>query len=113
MKISEDHFQIQTAKLLDLLKLDWFHTPNGGKRNLSTAAKMKRMGVKAGIPDIIIINKTLTNNTGICIELKIGRNKTTINQEMWRSKFVKNDWLYFIAYSIDDIISITSKYYGK
>ena len=29
-----------------------YHVPNGGKRNRIEAAKLKRQGVKAGVPDI-------------------------------------------------------------
>lgn len=31
-----------------------FHVPNGGKRNKAEAARFKREGVKAGVPDIIL-----------------------------------------------------------
>ena len=32
-----------------------WHTPNGGKRGAREAAELKRMGVKAGVPDIAIV----------------------------------------------------------
>lgn len=32
-----------------------WHTPNGGSRNVREAANLKRQGVKAGIPDILIL----------------------------------------------------------
>jgi len=32
-----------------------FHTPNGGARDAVTGAKLKRMGVVAGVPDLAII----------------------------------------------------------
>jgi len=56
--MSEDNLQIAVCKLLDAIKLDWFHCPNGGKRNYWTGANLKKMGVKAGVPDVIIINPT-------------------------------------------------------
>lgn len=31
-----------------------FHIPNGGKRNKATAARLKREGVKAGVPDVFL-----------------------------------------------------------
>lgn len=34
----------------------WFHCPNGGMRNKAEAAMFKRMGVKAGVPDICIVH---------------------------------------------------------
>jgi|ETNvirnome_2_130_1030620.scaffolds.fasta_scaffold00094_32 hypothetical protein len=44
----------------------WFHPANGEKRPRATAAKLKRMGVKAGVPDIVILH----GGKVFCIELK-------------------------------------------
>lgn len=35
----------------------WWHTPNGGKRSKASAARLKKMGVRAGVPDFIFIDK--------------------------------------------------------
>ncbi len=32
-----------------------FHIPNGGSRNIIEAAKFKKLGVKAGVPDLQLI----------------------------------------------------------
>lgn len=45
------------------------HIPNGGWRNPAEAAKFKRMGVKAGIPDIFLPLATKTSH-GLYLELK-------------------------------------------
>jgi hypothetical protein len=36
------------------MKIFLFSIPNGGKRNKIVAAKLKREGVKAGIPDLML-----------------------------------------------------------
>lgn len=33
----------------------WWHTPNGELRDPVTAAKLKRMGVRAGLPDFLLL----------------------------------------------------------
>lgn len=33
----------------------YWHTPNGGKRHLYEAAKLKKMGVLAGMPDLLLL----------------------------------------------------------
>lgn len=33
----------------------WFAIPNGEKRSVTTGARLKRIGVKAGAPDLLII----------------------------------------------------------
>ena len=34
----------------------WWHTPNGEKRDKRTGAKLKAMGVKPGIPDLLFFH---------------------------------------------------------
>jgi len=34
----------------------WFHCPNGGSRPMAEAVMLKKMGVKAGVPDICIVH---------------------------------------------------------
>ena len=31
-----------------------YHVPNGGSRNKAEASKLKRMGVRAGVPDLVL-----------------------------------------------------------
>ena len=56
--LTEDEIQIQVAAWLDA-KLPqgwlWFHCANGGFRKKTTAKRFKAMGLKPGIPDIIIL----------------------------------------------------------
>lgn len=51
-------FIVSFLKKLQQSGLDFvfFHTPNGGKRGKVEAAKLKMMGVLAGVPDITIIS---------------------------------------------------------
>lgn len=66
---AEDRLQISVAGYLDLALpagAVYFHIPNGGSRHVREAAKLKRMGVKAGIPDLCIIWR----RRAIFIELK-------------------------------------------
>ena len=53
-----------------------YHVPNGGKRDKATAAVLKRQGVKAGVPDIML-PAARAEYHGLYIELKAGENTTT------------------------------------
>ena len=44
----------------------WWHTPNGGYRNTAEAALLKAMGVKAGVPDLILFRAGRL----YCLEIK-------------------------------------------
>ena len=59
-----------------------YHVPNGGKRSITVARKMKRAGVRPGIFDVSC--DTARNGfRGLRFELKFGRNKLTDEQEDW------------------------------
>jgi len=67
---------IQELKLM-------YHIPNGGKRNKVVAAKFKRMGVKAGVPDIFLAAPK-GGYHGLYIELKRTKGgSTSDNQDDW------------------------------
>ncbi len=48
------------------------HVPNGGKRDKATAMALKRQGVKAGVPDIVL-PAAREGYHGLYIELKAGK----------------------------------------
>ena len=58
------------------------HVPNGGKMDAATAVALKRQGVKAGVPDIVL-PAPRGEYHGLYIELKAGKNKTTEKQRKW------------------------------
>ena len=69
---TEQQHQEWLTQWLDARKIIWWHTPNEGKRNVRQGARLKRGGMKAGVPDVIII--TPAPNApwarGVAIELK-------------------------------------------
>jgi len=56
---SEDDFQKAIVQALEVYKsmgrLDFFHVPNGGRRNPREAKKLKAMGTRPGVADLVII----------------------------------------------------------
>jgi hypothetical protein len=63
-----------------------FAIPNGGARDKITAAKLKAEGVKSGVPDIMLAAPSSRDGIvwhGLFIELKVGKNKPTNEQEKW------------------------------
>jgi hypothetical protein len=70
---SEADDQAHLARWLDFKGYLWCHCPNGEARDPRIGAKLKRMGVKRGVPDVLIFthppDKTWTQ-TGVAIEMK-------------------------------------------
>ena len=46
---------VQHLKLRAAPGVVWFHPANGGIRHIATAARMKRLGVRPGVPDLALI----------------------------------------------------------
>ena len=70
-----------------------YHVPNGGKRDKATAAVLKRQGVKAGVPDIML-PAARAGYHGLYIELKAGENTTTKKQKEWLEYLRQQELLY-------------------
>ena len=55
MQHKEHYLQVAIVRYLRLNKIFCFAIPNGGRRDLITGAVLKREGVLAGSPDLVII----------------------------------------------------------
>ena len=94
-----------------------FHTPNGEKRDKATAAKLKRMGVRAGVPDVLmpIMNAAPIGGeffVGLAIELKVGRNTVSDEQAAWLECLQLNGWATYICYDWVDAARILIRWVG-
>jgi len=108
---SEDMFQKSVAKYLNAINAFWFHCPNGGSRHALEALKLKDMGVKAGIPDCMILDQR-HGYSGLAIELKVGYNKPSEHQLAIFDKLVERKWMVIVSWSLDETISLIDNYYN-
>ncbi len=80
----ESDIQIACNEYLNLLSNTYvfrhFHVPNEGKRSIWYHAKMKKMGLKSGCPDIII---EYPQGRILYIELKNEKGRLSDNQKLW------------------------------
>jgi hypothetical protein len=118
MKISEDTIQKQFMECAtqfsgQVPEFQWFfHVPNGGTRHVREAVKFKAMGVKPGVPDILLpIPKPPFN--GLAIEFKAGKNKSTEQQLIWQDFLRKQQWYVTICYTWEDAICAALLYCNK
>lgn len=76
-----------------------FHIPNGGNRNLKEAARFKKEGVRAGVPDIFL-SVARQGFHGFYIEMKAPGKKMSEKQKEWKEQLesegykhsVHTDW---------------------
>ena len=90
---------IATGKYPDLYWL--FAIPNGGLRNKATAIKLKREGVRAGVPDLCLPIPR-RNYHGLFIELKVGRRQPSEQQGEWIRHLMRKGYRVCVAYGFED-----------
>lgn len=78
----------------------WCHVPNGGKRGKIEAAKLKKMGVKPGVADVLIIK----NQRAYWIELKAEKGRQSGPQIGFEAAMTEQWCPYAIARSLDEVI---------
>ena len=71
--------------------------------------KLRRKGVKSGIPDILIFENRGPYN-GFAIELKVGRNNLSPHQVMWLHELAVRRWKTLVSRSLDEVIAEVTEY---
>lgn len=118
---TEDNFTISVSKYFAIYTDKYFHCANErktkvkvnkkGEKYSSEGNKLKAKGVRAGIIDFVCIEKRL-EFIGIALELKVGRNKTTSEQEKWLKYFQEEGYYTFVSYSLDEVMAKIDWYFG-
>ncbi len=91
-------------------ELKWLHhIPNGGSRNRLEAAKLKEMGVKAGVSDLFLpCGKGIYH--GMYIEMKFGSNRQTDRQKEFLADMALNGYFVVTCYSAEKAIQAIEEY---
>lgn len=102
--MNEDDFQISIAAELTAKNILWTHVANEGQRNIKVGQKNKRKGLKRGVPDILIFDRppNFPHHIGVAIELKIGNNQLTSEQETWLVSLEKLGWYTTVCWTIPE-----------
>jgi hypothetical protein len=80
----------------------WWHTPNGEARNIITGARLKRYGVRRGIPDLVLINPA-----GLFHGLELKRHGETLTDDQAEFQLwcIRHGIPYSVAYSLDQALA--------
>ena len=90
-----------------------FAVPNGGQRNLITAVKLKREGVKRGVPDIMFPLVTEFAN-GLAIEFKRPKTgRVSSDQNDYIELLKKQEWIVVICTSADSAVQAVKHYLSR
>lgn len=97
---TEEQEQQWLAQYLDAMGLVWWHTPNGGHRDVRVAQKLVGQGVKAGVPDVVIVSRPplRPDARGVAIELKRREGGVvSAAQRHMIQRLEGEGWLCFVA----------------
>ena len=86
-----------------------FHTPNGGKRDAFVGAQMTALGVKRGVPDLLLPLQR-NGHTGLAIEFKSLTGTTTPHQDAFLSYLRSQGWHTAIARTAEQGQHILAQY---
>lgn len=102
---SEDKIQAKIVKYLRIHndKCIVFHVPNGGSRNIVEAVKFKRIGVLAGVADLVVL---LPDSRCVFLEVKTGAGRQSDSQKMFEKQVEKFGFEYYVVRSVEDVINL-------
>lgn len=107
--VSEEQIQIaviQHLKLRGNPRAYWFHVPNGGSRNVIEASKLKAMGVRAGVADIVVV----IDGRAHFLELKSRKGRPSKDQLIARDLVELAGGVYEIAHGLDEALATLTRW---
>jgi hypothetical protein len=86
----------------------FFHVPNEGKHSPQYRAKLARLGVSPGVPDLIIVTPPpkLLLRHGAALELKAPRGRASKAQVEWLEEFGRRGWATAVTYDLDEALGV-------
>lgn len=115
MKNAEHQEQVALIEYAELMARKdprWgmlFSIPNGGKRHIITARRLKEEGQKAGIPDLMLAVPGGKYH-GLFIEMKSKRGRLTDMQEDWLWRLSEQGYMADTCYGFDEAVRVIEKY---
>lgn len=117
----EDNLQIA---VMTYIRLQYpnvlaIHIANERNCSLARGSLLKKMGVKAGMPDILIFERKITPtinedinimSPGLALELKIKPNKLSNSQNECLKRLYQEGWKTAVCYSFDEAKNVIDSY---
>ena len=83
--------------------------PNGGKRNIREASRLKKEGALAGVSDVFLpVARGIRH--GLYIEMKVKGGKLSANQEWWIDEVNKQGYLAVVCYGWVEASEVIGQY---
>lgn len=99
--------ELQSPRMPELNLL--FAVPNGGHRHPAVAKKLKREGVKRGVPDLCL-PVARHGYHGLFIEMKAAKGRLSIHQRKWAATLEQQGYLVHVCYDSETAINQIRNY---
>ena len=86
-----------------------YHVPNERKCSAQEGARLKRMGVKPGVPDLCL-PVARGNAHGLYIEMKTKTGKLSDTQRWWQSELTEQGYISAVCYGWDQAVKTLTDY---
>lgn len=85
------------AAWLDMRPIIWCHPPNESRAPVQYRVQMKRCGLKAGLPDVLVFTPprhvpSRDPYVGAAVELKAGKGRANAQQKAWLDALAHCGW---------------------
>lgn len=107
--MSESQEQVAVVEYCDLRGIPVFSIPNESKRSVYYAQKLKRQGMRAGIPDLCI-PVARGGFHSLYIEMKAKGGKVTPKQLEWIHLLREQGMAAYVCYGADNAIELIRRY---
>lgn len=114
---SEEHVQRTVAEWLDRHGILWCHVPNEGRHKPQYRRKMAALGLKSGVPDILVFDTPpavkCARGTAIELKRKTG-GRVSAQQQEWLEALEGRGWVCAVCEGIDEALEhLESLGYGQ
>lgn len=106
---TEHQIQCAVIDFCALKGIPIFAIPNGGDRHVAVAVKLKKEGVKSGVPDLFI-PVIRPNFGGMFLEMKRKGGKLSDVQKFWLNQLEEEGYRVKVAFSVDEAIKAIEDY---
>jgi hypothetical protein len=114
-KPSESSIQVSYLQWLSLQYPKCFQVtfsiPNSGKRDVRFACRLKREGMKAGVPDLFMAYPSIPHH-GLFIEFKKKGGRLSKNQVEFIEPLKKMEYKVIVCYNLETAMQETKEYLG-
>jgi hypothetical protein len=120
---AEHYFQEAVARILNSTGLVWFHPANERKCSVTEGGRLKKAGVKSGVPDCMILSpapqyRDLSTMelgapavNGVAIELKSGTGVLSATQKQWKTDLEASGWAWYCIKTLGELYFILDRHY--